>query len=134
MIAKRMLALGLIVLISNVAAGATYAAQTGNQSPTLADRTRRCAVRLSTSRRRNERIEVRLRDLSKVKGYVGVAENDHFTIINTSTGLATSVSYADVTNLRCGRSVAREIAYGAIFFGAVVGGLVIATLLSLRER
>ena len=134
MIAKRMLALALAILLSNVAGGASYAAQTGNQSPTLADRTRRCAVRLSTSRRRNERIEVRLRDGSKVKGYVGVAENDHFTVINTSNGLTTSVPYDDVTNLRCGRSVAREIAYGAIFFGAIVGGLVIVTLLSLRER
>lgn len=132
---KKMLALMLVVLLSNVAAqGATHAAQTGNRAATIAERTRLCAVRLSTSRRRNERIEVRLRDGAKLKGYVGVAEESHFTIINSSSGLSTSVPYAEVTNLRCGRSVSRELARGGIIFAAVIGSLVAITLISLKER
>ena len=132
---KRILALTLVALLSNFAArGAPSAAQTGNQAATIADRTRRCAVRLSTSRRRNERIEVRLRDGSKLKGYVGIAEDTHFTIINSQSGLATSVPYDDVAGLRCGRSLTREIAKGAIVFTAIIGALLVVTLISLQER
>lgn len=125
---KRMLALVLVVLLNNLALGAPYAPQTGNQAATIADRTRRCAIRLSTSRRRNERIEVRLRDNSKLKGYVGVAEESRFTVINPRSGLITSVPYADVTDLRCGRSVSGEIAKGAIVLGATIGGLMLLGL------
>ncbi len=129
MIAKRMLALLLVILLSNVAAGAPYAAQTGNQSPTIAERTRRCAVRLSTQgRRRNQRIGVRLRDGSRLRGYVGLAEDSHFTIINSRSGQATSVPYEEVTDLRCGPSFSGELAKGAIVLGVAIGGLMLLGL------
>lgn len=77
------------------------------------------------------RIEVRLRDKTKLKGYVGVAEETHFAVVNVKTGAATTVPYSQVqkvkgNNLSTGAGIAIGIgiAIGVLF---LIAGICKAT-------
>ena len=46
------------------------------------------------------RVEVKLRNKTKVKGYVSGSGSDSFTIINSQSGSAETVAYADVAEVK----------------------------------
>jgi len=46
------------------------------------------------------RVEVKLRDKTRVKGYVSGSGQDSFTVINSQTGSAETVAYADVAEVK----------------------------------
>jgi hypothetical protein len=46
------------------------------------------------------RVEVKLRNKSKVKGYVSGSGSDSFTIISSQTGSTETVAYADVAEVK----------------------------------
>ncbi|MCA1633965.1 MAG: hypothetical protein LC802_09670 [Acidobacteria bacterium] len=46
------------------------------------------------------RVEVRLRDDSKLKGYVSAASDDSFTVTDSKTGASQAVSYAEVAEMK----------------------------------
>src|SRR5215207_2722555 len=46
------------------------------------------------------RVEVRLRDNTKLKGYVSAAGEDSFTVTDRKTGATTSVAYADALQVK----------------------------------
>ncbi|HKO44948.1 MAG TPA: hypothetical protein VJU84_16845 [Pyrinomonadaceae bacterium] len=59
------------------------------------------------------RIEVKLRDKTKLKGYVGEAGQDSFVIVNEKTSATSTVSYAQVKQVKGNNlSTAAEIALG----------------------
>ena len=69
------------------------------------------------------RVEVKLRDDSKVKGYVSAAGEDTFTITDSKTGAARTLNYADVAKVSKagGSSMRKNILIGvAVAAGAVV--------------
>jgi hypothetical protein len=45
-------------------------------------------------------VEVKLRDRTKVKGYVSKAEKDAFTVTDSNTGASRTLAYADVTEVK----------------------------------
>jgi hypothetical protein len=49
---------------------------------------------------RNARVEVKLRDDTKVKGYVSKAEQDAFTVTDPKTGASRTLAYADVQDVK----------------------------------
>ena len=118
---KRVLCLAIIVLLTMEMARThpVFALQTTSQQPTVADRTRACALRLST--RRYRRITVRLRNGSRMRGDVGTVEENYFTIVNGVS--ATPVPFDEVVSVQCGRSVRREILKGAIGIAIVIIGV-----------
>jgi len=64
---------------------------------------------------RDARIAVRLRDKTRVSGYISQADNDSFVITDIKTGAATEVAYTDVTqakgqNLSTGSTIAIAVA------------------------
>ncbi len=123
---RRCIALALVALLSNLLmnASSAAAAQTGNQQQqpnSAAESARACASRLSAGAN-DARIEVRLRDGRKVKGEVGVARENLFTIINPATGASTSVFYDEVTRVRCGGGLSRR---GIIGFAIPIGLLIV---------
>lgn len=69
------------------------------------------------------RVEVRLRDKSKLKGYVSEAGPDSFTVTD-KTGAARAVSYADVAQVkRHGGGLSggtKAMIWGGVAIGAVV--------------
>jgi hypothetical protein len=65
------------------------------------------------------RIEVRLHDKTKLKGYLNEVSADYFVVTEAATGEATRVSYAEVAQVRgrnhlTGKSLALGLAIGAV--------------------
>src|SRR2546421_4841670 len=46
------------------------------------------------------RVEVKLRDKTKLKGYVDQIADDHFVVISDTTGAATAVAYPQVKQVK----------------------------------
>jgi preprotein translocase subunit SecF len=75
---------------------------------------------------------IRLKDGSKVKGYVAQAGEDDFVIRDRKTGAPTTIRYADVAKVEenRGHSTARNIAIG---IGIGVGALLLAIAISIAH-
>jgi hypothetical protein len=70
------------------------------------------------------RVEVKLRDETKLKGYVSAAGADSFTVTDGKTGASTVVAYADVAQVKKrgnGLSTTTKVLIG----GAAAAGLII---------
>ncbi len=71
------------------------------------------------------RVEVKMRDDSKVKGYVSAAGEDTFTVTDSKTGAARTLNYADVAKVsKPGSSTRKTI----IISAAVAAGVVVAII------
>jgi hypothetical protein len=70
------------------------------------------------------RVEVKLRDETKLKGYVSAAGTDSFTVTDARTGAITVVAYGDVVRVKRpgnGLSTMTKVLIG----GAVAAGVII---------
>jgi hypothetical protein len=73
------------------------------------------------------RVEVKLRNKTKLKGYVSEASEDSFVIVDEKTGTTSTVSYAQVKQVKGKNlSTAAEIALGV---GVILLPIVIVVLL-----
>ena len=73
------------------------------------------------------RIEVKLRDKTKLKGYVSEAGEDSFVIVDEKTGATSTVTYPQVKQVKGNNlSTAAEIALGV---GVILLPIVIVVLL-----
>ena len=73
------------------------------------------------------RVEVKLRNKTKLKGYVSEASEDSFVIVDEKTGTTSTVSYAQVKQVKGKNlSTAAEIALGV---GVILLPIVIVLLL-----
>jgi hypothetical protein len=73
------------------------------------------------------RVEVKLRDLSKVKGYISKADQDSFTVVEAETGSSKSIAYSDVVEVKKpggGLSTRTWIIIGGAAATAVVVGII----------
>ena len=72
------------------------------------------------------RVEVKLRDDSKVKGHVSAAGEDSFTVTDSKTGAARTFNYSEVAKVSKagGSSTRKNILIGA----AVAAGVVVAII------
>ncbi len=74
----------------------------------------------------NARAEVKLRDKTKIKGYIRDAEEDRFVIVDASTGVAATVAYASVKQIK-----GNNLSTGAkilIWLGIVAGIILFISL------
>jgi small nuclear ribonucleoprotein (snRNP)-like protein len=63
------------------------------------------------------RVEVKLRDKTKLKGYVGGADEAGFLVVNDKTGVATQIAYPQVKQMKGHNFLSGEkIALGLILF------------------
>ena len=73
------------------------------------------------------RVEVKLRDKTKLKGYVSEAGEDSFVVVDEKTGASSTVTYAQVKQVKGHNlSTAAEIALGV---GVILLPIVIVLLL-----
>jgi hypothetical protein len=97
-------------------------AETG-EDVRLAQQARVSVLKLGTGER--ARVEVKLRDDSKLKGYVSAAGADSFTVTNSETGESNVVAYNDVAQVKKSGSglstMTKVLIGGAVVAGAVVG-------------
>lgn len=87
------------------------------------ERARASIAKIGTGK--DARVEVKLRDNTKLKGYVSEAAVDTFTVIDSRTGAASVVAYADVAQVSKqgnGLSTLTKVIIGAaIATGVIVG-------------
>ncbi|HAF23794.1 MAG TPA: hypothetical protein DCK93_12950 [Blastocatellia bacterium] len=95
---KRIFALTLSLTFMATFLGLQSAwAQTGSDAG-LAAKARAKVEQLGTGR--NARVEVKLRDNTRLKGYISAAEPDSFTVADQNTGSARTIAYADVSEVK----------------------------------
>jgi len=81
---------------------------------------------------RNARAEVKLRDNTKLKGYISAAETDSFTIADSKSGATSTVRYAEVLEVKKaggGLSSKSWIILGAATVGTVATWFIIKPVL-----
>jgi len=74
------------------------------------------------------RVEVKLRDQTKVKGYISQAGQDTFTVTDQKSGASQTLSYADVAEVKKpggGPSTRTWIILGGVAAAAVVVGIIV---------
>jgi hypothetical protein len=77
---------------------------------------------------RDSRIAVKLRDNSKVKGYISAVSADGFTVTNLKTGASQTVAYADAPEVKKsggGLSLRTWVIIGAVAVAAVIVGVTV---------
>jgi hypothetical protein len=114
---RRMLAVALVALLVNlVAVRATYAATEAEKQAKFAGKVRAAVLKLGTGE--SARVRVRLRDKTKLEGYVSRAGEDSFAVTDFKTGATTTVPYPQVrgvggNNLSTGAKIAIGAGIGA---------------------
>lgn len=119
---KKLLTLALAALLMHVALARPAAAATPKPGEArFAERVKAGVAKLGTGEA--ARVEVRLRDKTKLKGYVGEAGEDHFTVVGEA-GAVTRVAYPQVSQVK-GHNLS-EGARIAIVAGILAAVIVIA--------
>ncbi len=109
------------ILLSTAFGFQSVRAQTGKDAQ-LAEKARAGVQKLGVGR--DARVEVRLRDNTKLKGSISAVGEDSFTVTDSKTGASQTVAYADVTRVKRpggGLSTRTKVIIGA----AVAAGVAI---------
>lgn len=75
----------------------------------------------------NSRVEIKLKDQTKLKGHISAIADDSFTLTDSKSGAAQKVSYSDVSELKKGGggiSTKTWIIIGAVGAGAITTWLI----------
>jgi len=117
---KTLLSLLVTAVFLLAAVPSARANQTGSQAPTV-ETVKSKIARLGIGAK--AKVTVKLKNGTKVKGYVAQAGEDDFVIRNRKTDAPTTISYADVLKVddNKGHSTARNVAIGvAVGVGATI--------------
>jgi hypothetical protein len=110
-------------IILSAAFGLRQAQAETGEDARLAQQARVSVLKLGTGER--ARVEVKLRDDSKLKGYVSAAGADSFTVTDSKTGESTVVTYTDVAQVKKSgngfSTITKVLVGGAVVAGVVVG-------------
>lgn len=119
---KNILSLALVGLLLHCAGAApVYAATREEKQAQLTEKVRAGIAKLGTGEA--ARVRVKLRDKTKLEGYVGAAGEADFLVVNTKTGATSRVAYDQVQQVKGNNlSTGAKIAIG---LGAAVAVLVI---------
>ena len=95
---RRMLSIILSGLMLSTALVSQSASANTKKDAAPAEKARAAVQKIGTGEK--ARVEVRLRDNTKLKGYVSAADEDSFTVTDRKTGATTNVAYADALQVK----------------------------------
>lgn len=123
---RKVLSLALIGFLLMVAGlRPAYAGSKEEKATRFAEKVKEGISKLGTGA--DARIEVKLRDKTKLKGYVSEAGQDSFVVVDEKTGASSTVTYAQVKQVKGNNlSTAAEIAIGV---GVILLPIAIVVLL-----
>ena len=113
----------LMLMMALLSAGVvleTAQAQTSRDAE-IAAKTRAKVAKIGIGQ--NAKVEVKLRDHSRIKGYIQELQQDSFTLVERDTGLSRSVAYADALEVK--RSSSGLSAKNLAIIGAAAGGAIV---------
>jgi hypothetical protein len=119
---KRILSLALVAALLSVAGPASVrAASKAEKEARFIEKVKQGLVKIGTGT--EALVEVKLKDKTKLRGYVGETAEDGFSIVDAKTGTATKVTYPQVQKVKGHNlSTGAKIAIG---LGVAVAVLVI---------
>ena len=127
---KRILSLALVALVLNLGSAARVSAGTkGEKEARFAAKVRAGIMKLGTGPQ--ARVRVRLRDKTKLEGYVGRAGEEGFVLVDAKTGAETEIAYSQVKQVK-GNNLSTGVTI-AIALG-LLAALIIITLVALDEH
>lgn len=118
---KRTFALMLAALLFATLGLQSARAQTAGDAQ-RADKARVKVQRIGLGQ--NARVEVKLLDETKLKGYVSAADQDSFTVIDSKTGASRTVAYADVARVKKPGGGLSPLTWG-IIAGATAAAIIV---------
>ena len=126
---KKQLTLIIAVLIINLTLGSSAFAGTKEEKDVkFAERVKTSIAKLGTGK--DARIEVKLKDGTKLKGYVSEITNNHFSVIDSTTGTTTAVDYGNAKQVK-GNNLSTK-AKIAIAVGITIGAVIILTIIGAK--
>jgi hypothetical protein len=114
---RKLVALLLVALVMNLAGvKLAYANSKEEKESRFADKIKANVLKLGTGE--STRVKVKLRDKTKLEGYISDAGAETFTVTNRKTGIATTVAYPQVksvqgNNLSTGAKIAIGVGIAA---------------------
>jgi hypothetical protein len=120
---RKSLSLVLTILVINLACGVPVLGATNSEKDSrFVENVKAGVIKLGTGT--NARIEVRLNNKTKIKGYIGEARDDSFTVVD-KTGMSTIIPYPQVkqikgNNLSTGAQIAISVAIVAGILALVI--------------
>jgi hypothetical protein len=114
---RKLVALLLVALVMNLAGvKLAYANSKEEKEARFADKIKANVLKLGTGE--STRVKVKLRDKTKLEGYISDAGAETFTVTNRKTGIATTVAYPQVksvqgNNLSTGAKIAIGVGIAA---------------------
>jgi|SRR5215213_3259425 len=117
---KKLLSLLLVALLINLAgAMPAYADSKEEKQARFAEKVKASVLKLGTGE--EARVKVKLRDKTKLEGYISAANGEGFTVTNPQTGMVTPVAYPQVKSVKGNNmSTGAKIAIGAGVAAAVI--------------
>ena len=117
---KKLLSLSLAALLINLAVMTpAYAASKEEKHARFAEKVKASVLKLGTGEA--ARVKVKLRDKTKVEGYISAADGEGFTVTNSKTGMATTVAYPQVKSVKGHNlSTGAKIAIGVGIAAAII--------------
>lgn len=110
-----------------------YAKSNGEKDVQLAARVKEGVSQLGVGK--EAQVEVKLRDKTKLKGYISQTGEDGFVVINAKTGEANTVAYPSVKQIKGNNhSLGVRIAIGAAIAAAVLVALLVLLELGFHQR
>ena len=117
---KKLLSLALVALLINLA-GVTpaYAASKEEKQARFAEKVKAGVLKFGTGEA--ARVKVKLRDKTQLAGYISAADGEGFTVIDSKTGMATTIAYPQVKKVQGHNlSTGAKIAIGVGIAAAII--------------
>ena len=122
---KKLLSLMLAVLLMQVGLAQSVAASTNPEKEAkFAEKVKAGIAKLGTGT--EARVEVKLKNKTKLKGYVSEAGANSFTVVDEKTGAATEVPYSNAKQVK-GNNLSKGVKI-AIVLGIVAVAFVVALI------
>ena len=117
---KKLVTLLLVALVMNLAgARLAYADSKEEKQARYAEKIKTNVLKLGTGE--STRVKVKLRDQSKIEGFISDAGAETFTVTDRKTGVATVVAYPQVKSVQGNNlSTGAKIAIGAGVAAAII--------------
>jgi hypothetical protein len=130
---KKSLSLLLVaVLVHTVSAAPALAGSNAEKEARFAEKVKANILKLGTGP--DALVKVKLRDKTKLEGYISEAGTDSFVVMNTKTGAATTILYPQVKSVKGNNlSTGVWIAIGVGIVILVAGIIVLAARHSIRN-
>ncbi len=117
---KKLFSIGLVVLLFHAGNSLLIHDARANQNDASSDKVKASVAKRGTGPK--AKVTVKLKDQTKLKGYISNASGDSFTLSDSKTGQPRTLAYSDVAEVKKqgGLSLAAKIGIGV---GAGVGAL-----------